>query len=72
MQYMLLIYDDELEFDAMREDEKQRVYGEYMALVGDLGDAYVTGAPLAPTSAASWASLPRRSSRPGTGASSFP
>ena len=52
MQYMLLIYDDEQEFEALPPEQREPIFQEYMALVGDLGSKYVTGAPLAPTTAA--------------------
>ena len=52
MQYMLLIYDDEQAYQSLSDEERAPIYQEYMALVSDLGEKYVGGAPLAPTSAA--------------------
>jgi hypothetical protein len=52
MQYVLLIYNDEQEWAALSDDERRAITGEYMALVKSMGDAYVDGAPLHPTTTA--------------------
>jgi hypothetical protein len=54
MKYMLLIYDDEQLWATMSEDERQRIFGEYMQFSGDIRRSgnYQSGAPLQPTSMA--------------------
>lgn len=54
MQYLLLIYDEESTWENMPEEERNRLYGEYMAFTQELKDAgaYVTADQLQPTSAA--------------------
>ena len=54
MRYMLLIYDVEAEWAAMTQEEKGKVFGEYMAFTEDMKarGAYIAGAPLQPTATA--------------------
>jgi hypothetical protein len=54
MQYMLLIYDDPSTWEAMSEDDRNGVMGEYMAYTQELRDAgkLVAGDALQPTSTA--------------------
>ena len=54
MQYLLLIYDEESIWESMAEEERNRLYGEYMAFTQELKDAgaYVTADQLQPTAAA--------------------
>jgi len=54
MKYLLLIYDNEQEWGALGEAEKQRIYGEYRKLSEELqaSERLVSGSQLAPTSAA--------------------
>ena len=54
MRYMLLIYDDEAAWDAVPEEEKGPIFGEYMALSADLKakGKHLAGDPLQPTSTA--------------------
>ncbi len=54
MQYMLLIYDDETQWERMSEDERKAVMGEYSAYTSSLREKgqFVDGAPLQPTSTA--------------------
>ena len=52
MQYMLLIYNDEVAWQGLGDEERESIFGEYMSLVGSLRESgqYVDGAPLQPTS----------------------
>jgi hypothetical protein len=54
MQYLLLIYDEESIWENMAEEERNHLYGEYMAFTQELKDAgaYVTADQLQPTAAA--------------------
>ena len=54
MRYMLLIYDDEKIWATMPEDERQKIFGEYMQFSKDVTESghYKSGAPLQPTSKA--------------------
>jgi hypothetical protein len=54
MKYMLLICDDEKAWAGLGEAERQKIYGEYRQLIGQLtaSGEYVTGSQLHPTSAA--------------------
>ena len=54
MQYMLLIYDDEAQWESLSEEERGAIVQEYFALTSDLRErgAFVAGAPLQPTSTA--------------------
>ncbi len=54
MNYMLLIYSDEEQRNAMSEEERNRTFGEYGALTQELHDkgVFVAGDPLQPTSTA--------------------
>jgi hypothetical protein len=54
MRYMLLIYEREADWAAMSQDEKGKVFGEYMAFTADIKRTghYVSGAPLQPTATA--------------------
>jgi hypothetical protein len=51
MQYMLLIYDDEVQWEQLDDDERQGIIGEYFAYTNELRErgAYVAGDPLQPT-----------------------
>ena len=53
-QYLLLIYDDETQWQRMSEDERKGVMGEYFAFTGSIRESgqFVDGAPLQPTSTA--------------------
>ena len=55
MQYMLLIYTDEQAWQRLSDEERKSITREYFAYADGLREAgaYVTGAPLEPTSAAS-------------------
>ena len=54
MHYMLLIYDDERALGAMPEEERASLMREYFGYTEELvqSGAFVAGAPLQPTSAA--------------------
>ena len=54
MQYMCLIYDAESTWDAMPEDERNTVFGEYMAFTESIRSSgnYVAGDALQPTNTA--------------------
>lgn len=54
MKYLLLIYDNEQEWGAIAEPEKQLIYSEYRKLSEELrsNGKLVSGSQLAPTSAA--------------------
>jgi hypothetical protein len=51
MQYMLLLYNDEVAWAALSEDERTAIRREYFALTDELQEngAYVAAAPLQPT-----------------------
>lgn len=55
MQYLLLIYEQEASWNAIPDGEKQKIYGQYMDLVGDMKKAgtYVGGHQLQPVATAS-------------------
>jgi hypothetical protein len=55
MQYLLLIYEQEASWNAISDGEKQKIYGQYMDLVGDMKKAgtYVGGNQLQPVATAS-------------------
>lgn len=48
MKYIFLLYNDENDWEAMPDAEKQSIYGAYAAYSDDLrkGGHYVSGAPL--------------------------
>jgi hypothetical protein len=52
MQYMLLIYNDEADWQRLNEDERKAIVGEYFAFTASIQESenYVAGAPLQPTS----------------------
>ncbi len=54
MQYMLLIYGNETQWQRMSEAERGQIFQEYGAFTNGLRErgAYVDGAPLQPTSTA--------------------
>ena len=55
MQYLLLIYEAEADWNALPQGEMHKVYGQYMALVEDLkknGGKYLGGNQLQPISSA--------------------
>jgi len=54
MKYMLLICDDEKAWGSLSEDERQKIYGEYRQLIGELkaNGQYEAGSQLHPSSAA--------------------
>jgi len=54
MKYLLLIYDNEQQWGALSESEKQVIYGEYRKLSEELQGKgqFLSGSQLAPTSAA--------------------
>jgi hypothetical protein len=54
MQYMLLIYGDEQGWGSMSDEERNAVFGDYMAFTTAIREsgAFVDGAPLQPTSTA--------------------
>jgi hypothetical protein len=54
MQYLLLIYNNENEWEQLSEEERKPIIDEYFALTDSLQDGgnYVLGAPLQPTSTA--------------------
>jgi hypothetical protein len=54
MQYLLLIYDEEAKWASMAEDERNALYGAYMAFTNELREsgAYVAADQLQPTATA--------------------
>ena len=54
MQYMLLIYDDEQQWQRLSDEERGAIIGEYFRFTDDLRQrgAYVAGDPLQPTATA--------------------
>src|SRR5260370_13230867 len=54
MQYLLLIYEAESQWNAVSEPDKQQIYKQYMDLRGDLqkNNQYLGGHQLQPTSTA--------------------
>jgi hypothetical protein len=55
MQYLMLIYEAEADWNAVAEADKQKIYKQYMDLVEDLkknGDKYKGGHQLQPISTA--------------------
>ena len=54
MKYILLIYQSEMEWDAMSEERQQAEIGEYLRFTDDIRRTgnHVSDAPLAPTSTA--------------------
>lgn len=54
MQYLLLIYLPESQWETLGEPEKQKIYGQYRDLIGDLQKTgkYLGGHELQPTSTA--------------------
>jgi hypothetical protein len=54
MQYLLLIYTDESEWEQLSDEERKPMIDEYFALTDSLQESgnYVLGAPLQPTSTA--------------------
>jgi hypothetical protein len=54
MQYLLLIYHGEEQWEMLTEPERQAIYGDYRALRADLEEAgkYIGGSQLQPTSTA--------------------
>lgn len=54
MKYLLLIYENEKAWEAMPEEEQERILAEYGAFTQDIARSgnYVTGEPLQPTSTA--------------------
>jgi hypothetical protein len=54
MQYLLLIYLPETQWETLGEAEKQKIYGQYRDLIGDLQSTgkYLGGNELQPTSTA--------------------
>lgn len=54
MKYMLLIYQDEQSWSSLTEAERQQIYGEYGALVGQLQASghFVDGSELQPITTA--------------------
>jgi len=54
MQYLLLIYLPESQLETLDEAEKQKIYGQYRDLIGDLQKTgkYLGGHELQPTSTA--------------------
>ena len=54
MQYMLLIYGDEQGWGSMSDEERNAVYGDYLAFTTAIRESgnFVDGAPLQPTSTA--------------------
>jgi hypothetical protein len=54
MRYMLMIYTPEAEWAALTQEERGRIFGEYMALREDLvaKGNFLAGAPLQPTATA--------------------
>ena len=55
MQYLLLIYEAETDWNALADGERQKVYGQYMTLVEDLkknGGKYLGGHQLQPIATA--------------------
>jgi hypothetical protein len=51
MRYMLLVYDVEAQWAAMSQEEKGKIFGEYVALREDMVKKgnFLAGAPLQPT-----------------------
>jgi hypothetical protein len=51
---MLLIYDDEHEWAALPDAEREAIFGEYRAFTGEIRESgnFLNGAPLHPTSTA--------------------
>ena len=54
MQYMLLIYNDELAWQRLSDAEREALVGQYFAYTDELRNAgaYIAGDPLQPTSTA--------------------
>lgn len=54
MQYLLMLYHDEKQFQAMPDDEKDKVKKEYFVLIDELKQKgqYLGGNPLEPTATA--------------------
>ncbi|MGH9969689.1 MAG: YciI family protein [Pyrinomonadaceae bacterium] len=54
MKYMLLIYDNEQDWEKLTEAERQEIYREYRQLTQQIQSSghYVTGSQLQPTAAA--------------------
>ncbi len=54
MQYLLLIYEAESQWNAVSEPDKQKIYKQYMDLMADLqkNNQYLGGHQLQPTSTA--------------------
>ena len=54
MQYLLLIYTDESEWEQLSDEDRKPMIDEYFALTDSLQESgnYVLGAPLQPTSTA--------------------
>ena len=54
MRYMLLIYSKEAQWAAMTEEQRGKVYGEYMAFTDSIKKSgrHLAGDPLSPTSSA--------------------
>ena len=54
MQYLLLLYNNENEFQALSQDERGKVIQEYFALIDDMtrNGQYLGGNPLRPTATA--------------------
>jgi hypothetical protein len=54
MQYLLLIYDEEAKWAGLSEDERNALYGEYMAFTNELRDSggYVAADQLQPVGTA--------------------
>ena len=52
MQYLLLFYDDERWRGDLPDDDRRAITREFVALHGELDDAYLGGAPLHPTETA--------------------
>lgn len=59
MQYLLLIYQSEAEWDSMSEADRRKIYGEYMEVVQDLRSQgkYVGGHQLQPVATATTARI---------------
>ena len=54
MQYILLIYENEAEIKARKNEENQKIFGEYMAFTQSIAQTghYKGGNPLQPTTTA--------------------
>jgi hypothetical protein len=54
VEYLLLIYNDEVAWANLPDDERSSITGEYFALTDEMRDhgVYVAGAPLRPTTTA--------------------